>query len=64
MSDDRNKHGGHDRSRVASNQDWDVNYMTQKFKVTLKEVQEAVQAVGNDRQKVEEYLQWKNVNGE
>ena len=56
MSDNLNSKGGRDRQRIAGKQDWEVNYMKEKFKVTKQEVENAVKAVGNDRKKVEEYL--------
>jgi hypothetical protein len=56
MSDDKSQRGGRDRSRVASGEKWEVNYMTQKYNVSKEEVEKAVQAVGNSREKVEQYL--------
>jgi hypothetical protein len=57
MSDDRTKRSGQDRTRVAGGQDWEVSYMTQKYNVSKQEVEDAVKAVGNSREKVEEYLE-------
>jgi hypothetical protein len=57
MSDDRTKRSGQDRTRVSGGQDWEVSYMTQKYNVSKQQVEEAVKAVGNSREKVEEYLQ-------
>ena len=59
MPDNLNSTGGRDRKRVAGQQDWEINYMKEKFKVTSQQVEEAVQQVGNDRMKVEEYLRSK-----
>jgi hypothetical protein len=59
MPDNLNSTGGRDRKRVAGQQDWEINYMKEKFKVTSHQVEEAVQQVGNDRMKVEEYLRSK-----
>ena len=56
MSDDKNKTGGQDRGRVAGGQDWEISYMTQKFNVSKEQVEQAINAVGNSREKVEEYL--------
>ena len=56
MSDDRNKRGEQDRRRVASDENWELRYMMDKFNVSRQKVEEAIKAVGNDRQRVEEYL--------
>ena len=56
MSDDKSKRGGQDRTRVAGGQDWEMSYMTQKFNVSKEQVEQAVKAVGNSRERVEEYL--------
>lgn len=48
-----------DRQRVAANENWEVSYMREKFGVTTLQVEEAVKAVGNSREKVEEYLKKK-----
>lgn len=51
---------GQDRDRVAAGQEWEVNYMTQKFNVTAEQVREAVEKVGNSRNKIEEFLASRN----
>lgn len=45
-----------DRSRVAEGQEWEIAYMREKFKVSSQQVSGAIRAVGNSRDKVEEYL--------
>ena len=59
MADNKNQRGSQDRNRVAGDEEWEVRYMIQKFNVTKEEVEKAVQAVGNNRDKVEEYLRKK-----
>jgi len=56
MPDDLKKSGRQDDNKVSANQDWEISYMTEKFGVTATEVQNAVQAVGNQRDRVEAYL--------
>ena len=56
MADDKSKQGPQDRNRVSSNERWEVSYMAEKFNVSAAEVERAVQAVGNSREKVEAYL--------
>ncbi|MCD6064364.1 MAG: hypothetical protein K0R82_2275 [Flavipsychrobacter sp.] len=46
-----------DRKRVAGKQYYEVNYIARKLGVAPSKVEEAIQAVGNDRRKIEEYLQ-------
>jgi hypothetical protein len=58
MPDKKSKRGGStDRSRVSANEDHELRYMAQKAGVSTDEVRNAIQQVGNDRRKVEEYLQ-------
>ncbi|MDQ6685071.1 MAG: DUF3606 domain-containing protein [Pseudomonadota bacterium] len=45
-----------DRALVASMEDYEVKYLSQKWKVTQKAVKEAVAKVGNSRNKVEAEL--------
>ena len=56
MPDDKNMRDQKDRSRVAGQQDWEVDYMMEKTGASKEEVERAIAAVGNDRNKVEEYL--------
>ncbi len=56
MSDNTNKRGKQDRLRVASDENWEIRYMMGKFNVSQQKVEEAIKAVGNSREKVEEYL--------
>jgi hypothetical protein len=56
MPDNKNERGQQDRSRVSGEEKWELNYMMEKFNVTGEEVQEAIKAVGNSREKVEDYL--------
>jgi len=48
--------GWRDRQRVAAQEDLEVDYLRRKFGVTSTKVLDAIRAVGNDRQAVEEYL--------
>jgi hypothetical protein len=59
MSDDKNKQDARDRNQVAGNEDYEVDYLADKLNVSKERVKEAIKAVGNDRQKVEEYLSQK-----
>ena len=48
--------GWRDRQRVAAEQDHEVDYLRRKFGVTSTKVLDAIRAVGNDREALEEYL--------
>lgn len=56
MSDDKNNRGGQDRSRINTNEDYELDYWTDKFGVSRDKIREAVKAVGNSADAVEEYL--------
>ena len=57
MSDDKNNRGPQDRSRVAMEEDYEVEYWTGKFGVSRDRLQQAIDAVGNGADAVERYLQ-------
>ena len=61
MADDLTKTGGQDRKRINMNQDFEVRDWSTKFGVSKDELQKAVDAVGNEASKVEEYLKKKEV---
>jgi len=56
MTDDKNKQDGRDRSRVAGDQSYELSYLVEKLGVSREQIQAAINAVGNDRDKVEQYL--------
>ena len=56
---EESKRSGRDRGKVAGGQNWEIKYMTQKYNVSAEEVKKAIEAVGNSRNKVEEYLKGK-----
>ena len=59
MADDKSKVGGQDRSRINLNQDYEVRDWSQSLGVTEEELRKAVAAVGNQVDKVREYLRRK-----
>jgi hypothetical protein len=64
MSDHSINNKAKKQDNVSSRQqDWDVKTMMNKFNVTEKEVQMAVQAVGDHREKVEAFLRDMNNRG-
>ncbi|HEX6706099.1 MAG TPA: DUF3606 domain-containing protein [Albitalea sp.] len=56
MSDDLKNRGGADRQRIDVNQDYELRDWSKKFGVTPERLKEAVQAVGDRAERVQEYL--------
>ena len=56
MPDDKNIRDQNDRSKVAGDEQWEISYMVKKTGASREEVEKAIAAVGNNREKVEAYL--------
>ena len=56
MPDDKNIRDQNDRSKVAGDEQWEISYMIEKTGASREEVEKAIAAVGNNREKVEAYL--------
>jgi predicted DNA-binding protein YlxM (UPF0122 family) len=56
MADDKNMQDGRDRSRVSGSEDYELQYLAEKLNVSTEEVRNAIEKVGNNREKIEEYL--------
>jgi hypothetical protein len=56
MSDNKNIQDGRDRSKVDGNESYELAYLEEKMGVSREQVKKAIEAVGNSREKVEEYL--------
>lgn len=56
MSDNKNIQDGRDSSKVDGNSDYELDYVAQKLGVSREKVKEAIQAVGNSREKIEDFL--------
>jgi len=56
MDDPKNR-GPRDRSRVNTEQEYEVRYWSEEFGVTAEELKRAVQAVGSSTERVREHLQ-------
>jgi hypothetical protein len=54
--DDPRIRGPQDRSRVNTEQDYEVRYWAQEFGVTEEQLRDAVQRVGSSADKVREHL--------
>ena len=56
MSDDKTKRGSPDSKRINLNQYYEVESWCKKFTCTKKELRDAVKAVGDSVERVEEYF--------
>jgi hypothetical protein len=56
MADNKDARDGRDRSRVSGSEEYELQYMAEKLNVSREEVRRAIEQVGNDRMKVEEFL--------
>ena len=56
MADDKTKVGGQDRSRINVNEDYEVRDWTKSLGVSEEELRKAVAEVGDQADKVREYL--------
>ena len=56
MSDDKSKRGSPDRDRIDMNDEDEVRNWTKSLGISREELQRAVQAAGNQADKVREFL--------
>ncbi|MEJ7692506.1 DUF3606 domain-containing protein [Daejeonella sp.] len=56
MADNKNVQDGRDRSQVNGNEDYEVQYIAKTLGVSTDQIKEAISAVGNSREKIEEYF--------
>jgi hypothetical protein len=56
MSDDKSNRSGQDRQRINVNEDYELRDWSKKLGVSPDQLKEAVQAVGDRAEKVEEHL--------
>jgi hypothetical protein len=63
MSDSTKSPGGQDRRRINVHQDYELRDWSKKFGVTPDELKKAVEAVGDQADKVEEHLKGRGSRG-
>ena len=51
-----NRNLGSDRKRVAGGQDHEVRYLAETLNCSEDQVREAIEAVGNSRVKIQDYI--------
>lgn len=56
MADNKDLKGQQDRSRVAGDENYEIQYLSQQLGVPADKVREAIAAVGNSREKIEAYI--------
>jgi hypothetical protein len=56
MADNLKNRGGQDRQRINVTEDYELQDWSKKFGVSKDQLKEAVQAVGDRAEKVEQYL--------
>lgn len=59
MADDKKQRDGRDRSRVAGEEEYEVQHIAEKLNVSPEEVRRAIQQVGNSREEIERHLKSK-----
>ena len=52
MSDDKTKVGEPDRNKVAREQDYEVDYVAEKFGISGSEAPKLIERFGSDREKI------------
>ena len=52
MPDDKSKMGEPDRSKVAGDQDYEVNHLAQQYGISRADARKLVERLGNDREKL------------
>lgn len=63
MPDKLQNPGGQDRKRINVNEDYELRDWSKKFGVSKDKLKEAVQAVGDQAAKVEQYLKGSERSG-
>ncbi|HWJ38902.1 MAG TPA: DUF3606 domain-containing protein, partial [Sphingomicrobium sp.] len=54
MSDDKSNRSGHDRSRVAGGEGYEVSYFARKHGISRQEAEDLIKRIGNDRERLDE----------
>jgi hypothetical protein len=54
MTDDKSKQDGRDRSRVAGDEDYEVQYFAEQHGITPHQVRQLIAEHGNDRETLTE----------
>jgi hypothetical protein len=56
MADDKTKPGGQDRTRINTNEDYEVRDWSKRLGVSPEQLKDAVKAVGSNAKDVEAHL--------
>jgi hypothetical protein len=61
MPDDKKLRGESDRVRISANEEPEIDYLIDQTGATREEIEDAIRLVGNNRDRVEEYIRNKRV---
>ena len=53
MADDKSKRDGRDRSRVAGDEPYEIEYFAQKAGISMQQARDLINKYGNDRETLE-----------
>lgn len=53
MADDKSNVGGQDRTRVAGDEGYELDYFAQKHGISREQARELINRIGNDREKLD-----------
>ena len=56
MADNKDLTGKQDRDRINTSENYELRYLEEKMGVSREQLLQAIHEVGNNRDKVEEYL--------
>ena len=56
MADNKDLRDGRDRSRVSGSEEYEIQHIAEKLNVSAEEIRRAIEQVGNNREKIEEFL--------
>jgi hypothetical protein len=59
MPDNKDSRDKRDRKRVAGDESYELSFLQEKLGVSRARIKEAIEAVGNNREKIEEYVKKK-----
>jgi len=55
MADDKSKQDNRDRSRVAGDEDYEIQHLAERAGITSSQARELIKRYGNDRETLEKY---------
>jgi len=56
MADNKDIRDGRDRSKVSGSEEYELRHLSEKLNVPIERIRRAIEVVGNDRAKIEAYV--------